>query len=211
MTTFDLHDALLPQNPEALAIQDLGGLFRLHLKKKMTALASICFTEIDQAFVIWGLVTLAIFSLAQFSTLAWTTQAIIAAPLTGIAIGLTSGITWTLASDEKLRWVVLLWAGLMAGGVGITAYGVFEGVVFILTNLCPIWLALCALGYGLMSVGMRSHAFTAASLVHSVAIIAMPFQAHWQLMDTGLVIAYTLFLFSVIPWDMQASETDNPC
>ena len=123
MTTFDLHDALLPQNPEALAIQALGGLYSLHL----------------------------------------------------------------------------------------TAYGVVEGVVFILTNLCPIWLALCALGYGLMSVGMRSHAFTAASLVHSVAIIAMPFQAHWQLMDTGLVIAYTLFFFSVIPWDMQASETDNPC
>jgi len=192
-------------------MQDLNGLLKLHLRRRAQRVAGICFTEIDQAFVIWGVLALSIFLLAQFSSLNWTHQAVIDAAFTGAGIASTSGLTWQLATDEKLRWVVFLWAGLMSAGMVITAYGIFAGVGLILANLCPIWLSLCALGYGAMAVGMRSHAFTAASLVHSVAILTLHHQPSWQFLITGAVMSITLLFFSVVPWDMQASEIDSPC
>ncbi|MEO1619808.1 MAG: hypothetical protein AAFU53_02110 [Cyanobacteria bacterium J06632_3] len=211
MTSFDLSNTRVPRDSEALSMQDLNGLLKIHLNQRIQRLSDICFTEIDQAFLIWGVLTLAIFSLAQFSYLDWTTQAIADAVLTGIGIASTSGLTWKLASDEQLRWVIVLWAGFMATGVLITAYGIFYSIGFILLNLCPIWLALCALAYGIMAVGMRSHAFTAASLVHSVAILSLHHQPAWQFLTSGLVIALTLFFFSIVPWDMQASEVEGQC
>ncbi|MEO0770092.1 MAG: hypothetical protein AAFY72_11790 [Cyanobacteria bacterium J06649_4] len=216
MTSFDLSDTpvphhLVPQSPNALGMQDLNGLLRVHLNQRIQQLSDLCFTEIDQAFLIWGSLTLAIFSLAQFSHLSWTTQAVADAALTGIGIASTSGLTWKLASDEKLRWVIFLWAALMTAGIVVTACGIFGGVGTILLNLCPIWLALCALGYGAMAVGMRSHAFTAASLVHSVTILGLHHQPGWQFLTSGLVMALTLVFFSVVPWDMQASEVEGQC
>lgn len=216
MTSFNLRDisashSSVLQHSEALSMQDLNGLLKVHLRNRARRIAGICFTEIDQAFVIWGAVAVGIFLLAQFSNLGWHTQAIFDAALTGAGIASTSGLTWQLASDEKLRWVIFLWAGLMSAGMTLTAYGIFAGVGLILANLCPIWLALCALGYGAMAVGMRSHAFTAASLVHSLAILVLHHQPSWQFLTTGVVMGTTLFFFSVVPWDMQASEIDSPC
>ncbi|MEL6603053.1 MAG: hypothetical protein AAFP20_07490 [Cyanobacteria bacterium J06614_10] len=211
MTSFDLRDVPPSQNTESLGMQDLGGLVRAHLRNRVAAISDICFTEIDQAFVIWGLLSLGIFSLAQFSLLSWATQSVVDAALTGFGIVSTAGVTWQLASQERLRWVIFLWAVLMALGMVVTAYGIFGSVGFILINLCRFWLGLCALGYGVMAVGMRSHSFTAASLVHAFAMAILHHQPAWQFLTTGLVMAFTLFFFSVVPWDMQASEIDMPC
>jgi len=172
------------------------------------ALPRICFTEIDQAFLIWGALTLVMFSMGQFSTLNWATQAIADAVLTGIGIATTSGLTWAIASSAKLRWVILLWAVLMSAGTIATAYGIFYGSALILANLCLLWLGLCAAGYGVMAVGMRSRCFTAAFWVHLSAIIGftstVAYTANWQFFSSGLVMASTLFFFSVVPWDMEA-------
>ncbi|MEL6160537.1 MAG: hypothetical protein AAFQ40_08880 [Cyanobacteria bacterium J06623_5] len=211
MTSFDLRDVPQVQTSESLGMQDLGGLVRVHLRNRRIAISDICFTEIDQAFVIWGLLSLCIFSLGQFSLLSWSTQSVIDAALTGVGIASTAGVTWQLASQERLRWVIFLWAVLMATGMVVTAYGIFGGVSFILVNLCRFWLALCAAGYGTMAVGMRSHSFAAASLVHAFAMGILHHQPAWQFLTTGLVMTFTLFFFSVVPWDMQASEVDMPC
>ncbi len=196
-------------------MQDLNGLLRVHLKQlpRQTswALPDICFTEIDQAFLIWGWVTLAIFSFAQFSNLSWTTQAIIDAALTGAGISTTSGLTWHLAHSEDLQWVIFLWAGLMSAGMLATTYGIFYSVSFILSNLCLLWLGLCVLGYGAMGIVMRSRCFSAACIVHALAIIGLGNYQSWQFMGCGLIMAATLFFFSVVPWDMQASDSDIPC
>lgn len=200
-------------------MQDLNGLLRVHLKQipqqiprpLSVELPSLCFTEIDQAFLIWGGVTLAIFALAQFSALGWATQAVIDAALTGTGIATTSGLTWRLASSENLRWVIFLWAGLMFTGMLTTTCGIFYGVSFILANLCLLWLSLCAIGYGAMAVWMRSRAFSASCIVHVLAIIGLHYYPSFQFIGSGLIIAVTLFFFSIVPWDMQASEHDMPC
>lgn len=178
------------------------------LDQKLNEPPSICFTEIDLAFLVWGAITLFIFSLAQFSLMSWTMQAIIDAALTGAGIAVTSGLTWAIASCARLRWVVFLWAGLMSAGTVVTAYGVFYsgiayGGVLILSNLCPLWLCLCAAGYGAMAIGMKSRCFTAACLVHGVAIIGLSDASSWQFFSSGLIMASTLFFFSVVPWDAE--------
>lgn len=169
----------------------------------VSALPRHCFTEIDQAFLVWGALTVIIFSLAQFSPISWMTQAVVDAALTGIGIAMTSGLTWAIATQAKLRWVVLLWALLMAAGSLVTAYGIFCGNALILLNLCPLWLGLCAAGYGTMAIGMKSRCFTAAFWVHLGAMVFLSNIASCQFFTSGLVIALTLFFFSVVPWDRE--------
>ncbi|MEM6597946.1 MAG: hypothetical protein AAF635_07225 [Cyanobacteria bacterium P01_C01_bin.69] len=147
-----------------------------------------------------------IFSLAQFSTLGWGTQAVLDAALTGAGIAATSGLTWAIATIAKLRWVIFLWAGLMSAGSVATAYGIFYGNPLILSHLCLLWLGLCAIGYGAMAVGMRSRCFTAAFLVHLSAIVCFGHTSSCQFFSSGLVMALTLFFFSIVSWDMQTSD-----
>ncbi len=172
----------------------------------------MCFTSIDQAFILWGAASAVIFSLAQFSLLSWTTQAVVDAAITGACITWTSRLTWQIAEDANLRWVVFLWAALMASGMALTAYGIFCGVGAILIDLCPLWLGLCTLGYGAMGIKMRSRSFTAAALVHGIGIFSVSFAPSWQFLASGLIMALTLFFFSVVPWDMRTvPTTGEPC
>ena len=199
---------------EAFGMQPLDDWLHRQLAERLNALPSICFTEIDRAFLVWGAVTLVIFSLGQFSPMDWVVQAIIDAALTGVGIAITSGLTWAIACSAKLRWVVLLWAGLMTAGTIATVYGIFYGSIWIVSNLCLIWLVLCAAGYGAMAIGMRSRCFTAASLVHLGAIATLSYTSSCQFFScqfftSGLVMALTLFFFSVVPWDRQTSDLDK--
>lgn len=174
--------------------------------------ASVCFTSIDRAFILWGIASMAIFSLAQFSLLSWTTQAIIDAAITGASIALTSSLTWQIAKEEDLRWVVFLWAILMTGGMALTAYGIFCGVGTLLLNLCSMWLGLCTLGYTVMGFKMRSFSFTSAAVAHGMGIFILDLLPSWQFLASGLVMALTLFFFSIVPWDMRTvPATGEPC
>lgn len=214
MTSFDLNEYTTPRPSEAIAMRDSSGLIKAHFKGCLLTkptLPTLSFSELDQAFIAWGIIAIAIFAIAQFSLLGWQTQAFIDAALTSLGIASTSGLTWRLASSEKLRWVIFLWAGLMSGGMALTAYGIFGSVGLVLLNLCPLWLGLCSLGYLAMGVGLRSRSFTAASLVHGLSIFALPLHPSWQFLTTGLVMAFTLFFFSVVPWDMRSAEADELC
>ena len=196
-------------------MRDLNGLFKAHFRRiaerSIGSLPSVSFTELDQAFTAWGLIALAIFSLAQLSTLSWTTQALIDAALTGAGIVGTAKLTWRLACSESLRWVVGLWTMLMAGGMIATAYGIFYGVGVILANLCLLWLGLCVAGYLAMGVGLRSRSFSSACLVHGLAIVAVQIHPAGQFLISGLVMSLTLFFFSLVSWDMRAAEAEELC
>ena len=171
--------------------------------------ASLGFTSIDQAFILWGVVSMVIFAIAQFSTIGWMTQAVIDAALTGACIACTSGLTWQVATIANLRWVVFLWAALMTVGMVLTTYGIFCGVASILINLCALWLGLCTLAYSVMGIKMRSYSFTGAALVHGAGIASLSQFPAWQFLVSGLVMALPLFFFSVVPWDMHV-EADEP-
>jgi len=191
---------------ESIGVQSPDNLFKRCLErglKTLRALPSVYFSEIDQAFLVWGAVTVFIFSLAQFSAMSWTTQAVLDAALTGAGIAITSGLTWAIAMDATLRWVIVLWAVLMSAGTVTTVYGIFCSNVLILLSLCPLWLGLCGAGYGAMAIGMKSRCFTAACWVHFVAIAGLHYLPNGQFFSTGLVMALTLFFFSVVPWDRE--------
>jgi hypothetical protein len=231
MTYFELNEPLLPPHPETVGMQDLNGLIKAHLKqaKKQTnqqtigqiahqlaevirsPFSAVSLSQLDQAFIAWGFIALAIFSLAQFSQMSWTTQSLLDAALTGIGIALTAKLTWRLACSERLRWVVGLWSVLMAGGTLATVYGIFYSIGIILANLCPLWLGLCSAGYLAMGIGLRSRCFSAASVVHAIAILEIAIHPGSQFFTSGLVMALTLFFFSVVPWDMRAIEAEELC
>ena len=200
---------------QAVNLQASVVLLRRHFTHSLQGLLSWHFTKIDQAFLLWSALTLFIFSLGQFSTISWTSQAVLDAALTGMVISVTSGLTWAIAGIAKLRWVIFLWAGLISAGTIATAYGIFCGSALILPNLCLLWLSLCVAGYGVMAIGMKSRCFTAACWVH-LAALALPlcksfaglrytdsYVGGWQFFNSGLVIASTLFFFSVVPWDIH--------
>ncbi|MBE9063102.1 hypothetical protein [cf. Phormidesmis sp. LEGE 11477] len=210
MTSFDFRDTLETFKNESLCMQDLSRLLDAHFRQRIQNWPGFCFSFIDQAFLIWGGLTLVIFLMGQFSSVSWMTQATFDAALTGVGIASTSGLTWTLIDDERLNWVIFMWAGLMSVGMVVTACGIYGCISAIMVSLCPLWMGLCALGYGAMAVGMRSHAFTAACLVHTLAIALLYHQPSWQYLTTGLVISLTLVFFSVVPWDMQTDEVDTP-
>ncbi len=218
MIAFDSRDFSKPFLAEQTSsMQTPGRVIKRHFTYRLHTLPRLCFTVIDQAFIVWGVVTLVIFSLAQFSTMSWTIQAIVDAALTGAGIAIASELTWVIASSARLRWVILLWAGLMALGTVATAYGIFYSSVLILSNLCVLWLGLCAVGYGAMAMGMQSRCFTAACLVHVGAIFlqkgffiaALDYTSGCQFFTSGLVMALTLFFFSVVPWDMHSFGNDT--
>ncbi|MGB3298239.1 MAG: hypothetical protein WBA76_08205 [Phormidesmis sp.] len=215
MTFFELNEPLLPPQSETVGMQDLHRLVRAQFKCIAERLAmpfpSVSFTELDQAFLVWGFIALTIFALPQFSGLSWTKQALIDAALTGLGIVSTAKLTWRLACSENLRWVVGLWTALMSGGMVATAYGIFYSVGIILANLCLLWLGLCTAGYLAMGVGLRSRSFTLASLVHGLAIMALQIHPAGQFFISGLVMSLTLFFFSVVPWDMRAVEAEELC
>jgi len=196
---------------ETIGLQDLSGWLKVNTQQRINRLPHICLTELDQAFVAWGVIALIIFSIAQFSTLSWSDQAVIDAALTGAGVAGTSGLTWQIATIAKLRWVVFLWAALMCLGMALTAYGIFGGVAIILANLCGLWMGLCALGYGMMAVGMGSWSFTACFWLHGFAIASIYNQPEWQFLISGIVMSLTLFFFSIVPWDMQDAAADDPC
>ena len=213
MTFFHLHDAIETEENQSLGMQDIGGLLSVLLKQRTQFWPSFTqfwpsfeLSPIDQAFLIWAGITLVIFLMGQFSSVSWAMQTVVDAALTGVGIASTSRLNWALVEDERLNWVIALWAVLMTAGMCVSAYGIYACESLIMVNLCPLWMGLCALGYGAMAMGMRSHAFTAACLVHALAIALLNHQPSWQYLTTGLVISLTLIFFSIVPWDMQVEE-----
>ncbi len=211
MTSFDLTTPALSSDTKALSLQNLNGLLRASFQRRRFAQLRHYFhlSELDQAFVWWGAIALTVFALGEFSQLSWTTQAVIDAALTGAGIAGTAGLTWLIACEAKLRWVVCLWAVLMMAGMIVTAGGIFGGIGTILANLCLLWVGLCAVGYGAMAWGMRSRCFSAASLIHSLAMVWLCRQPGSQFLTSGLVMGLTLFFFSIVPWDMRMAEADG--
>jgi hypothetical protein len=66
-----------------------------------------------------------------------------------------------------------------------------------------MWLGLSAIGYICTGIGMRSRAFTLASLVHLLGIAVLPYLGSWQFLSTGIVIAASLLVFAGVQWDMR--------
>ena len=203
MTFFNPTEPLVRRKQEHLDVQDLEGLWQLNWRMGGIGLFQAAYTRVDQAFLLWGIITAIIFTTAQFCPLSWRSQALVWSVLSlAGSLGMIS-LTGFWAKIEHVSWVVYTWAILMMTGVVMTDLGIFLGLSSVLINLCPLWLGLSAAGYLLTGIGLRSRTLTLFGIIHSLSIFILPFVAPWQFLVTGIVIAASLFLLAQLQWDMR--------
>lgn len=203
MTFFNPTESLFRPKQEALDIQDALGSWKLEFKLGMNTLFSTIYTRIDQVFLVWGLLTLVMFTVGQLLPLSWSVLAVAWSVLTVLGtIGMAS-LTLFWARVESLVWLIHLWVALMLVGMAVTDYGIFCNSGVILMNLCPLWLGLSALGYGVTGVGLRSRAFLFVAVIHLCSIWFLPVVIGWQFLATGIVIGGSLLLLAQVQWDMR--------
>jgi hypothetical protein len=203
MTFFNPSEPIIRSKQEALDFQDRQGLLSLDLKLGDKTLISVFYTRIDQVFILWGLISAAIFITAQFAPISWVIQAGLWSALTLIGTMGMVVLTHFWVKVERLRWVLYFWVILMLTGVVLTDLSIFLSWGPILMRLCPMWMGLSALGYFGTGVGMRSRAFTLASIVHLLGIAVLPYLGGWQFLSTGIVMAASLLMFAGVQWDMR--------
>ena len=204
MTFFNPAEPLVRSKQEALDFQDRQGLLRIHLQVGNKTLISSFYSRIDQAFIVWGWITAAIFINAQFLPVSWYVQAMFWSALTLVGTVGMVVLTHFWVKVERLRWVLYSWVALMLFGVVLTDLGLFLGWGLVLMNLCQLWLGLSTIGYFFTGVGMRSRTFLINGLVHLLGIGILPYVGSWQFLTTGLVMAGTLLLLAEVQWDMRS-------
>lgn len=206
---FNATEPILRRKQHALDVQDLCGLLRVRFKIGQAQLFSSLYTRVDQAFLLWGWITLIIFAAAQFLPVSWITQAYVWSFLTLVGTVAMIGLTRFWTRIEQLSWVSYGWGGLMIAAVSLTDLGLFCGWAPVLMHLCDLWLGTCALGYLLTGIGLRSRAFLMIGLVHLGSMALLPVVGGWQFLFTGAVMGGSLLLLSEVQWDMR-SAIDSP-
>lgn len=185
----------------AFQVGDLPGLWRIHWQIKGVTLVSTFYTQHDQACILWGLTSAAIFGMAQFLPVSWIAQTIFSSALTLIAVIGMLALTQRWVKLENLDWVLYCWVTLMLVGMVLTDLSVFLGWGTVLMNLCPLWLGLSAIGYLLTGIRMRSRLILLTAIIHLLAILILPYVGGWQCLTTGIVVGGSVLLLAVLQWD----------
>lgn len=185
----------------AFAIEDLPGLWRLHWQLGQTTIFSTFYTRIDQACLLWGIISGIIFLTAQFASIDWATQAVFWSGLTLLGTGAMVKLSENCTTIEPLNQVASAWVFLMLSGLLLTDLSIFLGWAPILMQLPLLWLLLNAFGYLYTGLKMRSRAFLLICCVHLLTIVTLPYISVWQFLETGLVIGLSSVLLAVLQWD----------
>lgn len=201
MSFFNPNQSVLEHKQLIWTSEELEEMRCIELKFSPQIHLSGIYTCIDQAFVIWGLISAIIFITAQFSPLNWLNQAIIWSILTIVGTLAMIKLTFYWVKFQKLEWLVYLWSVLMLTGLIITDLGIFYGWSWVLVNLCPLWLLLSAIGYLGTGFAVRSRALFLAAFIHAIAILFLPMVISWQFLFTGLIMTSNLLLYAEKQWD----------
>jgi len=204
MSFFNIQEPILRRKQTHLDVQDLKGLLSWRWQIKQRTIISWLYTRIDQVFLLWGWIVGLIFLTPQvFPAISWVDQAIWWSVLSVAGAGGMAGLAWFWVTVERLRWLIYLWCELVVGGVALTDYGIFASSGIILANLCALWLAICAVGYGAMGLGMRSRTFLAIAGLHIAAIPLLDMVPAHQFLVTAMVMSGSLFALAELQWDMR--------
>ncbi len=203
MSFFPTNQPIFSKKPDPNTIQDCQGLWRIRWKIGGRSLFKQFYTRIDQSMMVWALVTATIFFTAQFFPISWTTQAIAWSILTLAATAMMCYLSWFWVTVEEVRWTVYWWVFLMVGGTILTDASIAYGWGEILIRLCPLWLALCGLGYVGTGSALRSRSTLLAAGFHFLGIAILPAFSGWEYLVTGLIMTGTLVLFCERRWDMR--------
>lgn len=182
---------------------DLHGVVRIRWGNPAKPFLSTYLTQLDQALLVWGGATAAIFLIAQFYAFSWTFQAVIWSVLSGVATLVSGKLGWFWVSSRRQRWILYTWSLVVLMGLLLTAYGIFAGLPMVLVNLCPVWLVLCAIGYFATGIGIQAPAFMLSGAVHLAIIPALVTFPAWQFFWTGVTMSGCLFCLALLQWDHQ--------
>nr|WP_290222189.1 hypothetical protein [Trichocoleus desertorum] len=206
---FNFDIPLVRFKESAFAIEDLPGLWRIHWQVGGQTIISTFYTRIDQACILWGVISIAIFATAQFLPINWSLQAVLWSVLTVLGTLGMRRLTAPWSQFEHFKWVLRWWAWLMLGGLVITDLSIFLGWSGMLLQLCPLWLGLNAVGYLGTGWRMRSRAFILVALIHLLGIFILPYFAAWQFLLTGVVIGVNALLLAELQWDSSGNCTQE--
>ncbi|MER3432874.1 MAG: hypothetical protein C4288_05430 [Leptolyngbya sp. ERB_1_1] len=198
---FSLTSPLLRRKRSAFEVEDLPGLWRVHWQLGDKTVLSTFYTRIDQACLIWGLISTLIFSIAQFCILDWRLQAILWTGLTFIGTIAMLKLSHHWRVIKPLSDVIDVWVFLMLFGVVLTDLSVFLGWGQILLHLCPLWLVLDGIGYLYTGAKMRSRAFAFIGLLNIAGLAVLPYVSAWQFLTTGLITGISTLLMAELQWD----------
>lgn len=200
MSFFNPNIPLLCRKRNVLELQPLPGLWRFHWQVGNVTLFSTFYTQLDQACLVWGVISTVIFVTAQLCPISWLTQAIWWSALTVIG---TIGMVALTPSWVKveLGWIVYNWIVLMGFGLILTDLSIFFSWGQVLMYLCPLWLGLIALGYLCTGLGMRSRTVVLIGLFHFLSIAILPYIEAWQFLATGVITGGSSILLAEFQWD----------
>lgn len=203
MLFFNPNTPVIQCKQTALDVQDLRGLLNINIRVWKLTLFSAIYTRVDQAILLWAILTLAIFSVAQFWPMSWKIQSVVWSSLTTLGVIGMCSLTHFWATVERLSWVIWMWASLVILGLLVTNVGIFFGVGWVLINLCSIWLGISSVGYLLTALGLQSRTFLVATAIHLVGIGFIHLVPGWLFLTTGFIMGGTLWLLSELQWDMR--------
>lgn len=198
---FSLRSSFLRRKRSAFEIEDLPGLWRVHLQLGDKTVLSTFYTRIDQACLAWGIISTLIFTTAQFCLIDWQLQAILWTGLTllGTIVMLELSRDWR--ATKPLGSVINAWIFLMLFGVALTDLSILFTWGQVLINLCSLWLVLDGIGYVYTGVKMRSRAFAFIGLLNFAGIAILPYVGAWQFLTTGLITGISTLLMAELQWD----------
>ncbi len=206
MRAFNPSEPILRRKQHDLAAQDEKGLWRIHWRIGSITLFDSFFTRIDQVFLIWGLLTLLIFSTAQFLYLDWMVQAEVWSVLALMGVVLMAVLSWCWVVVEKVSWLIGYWALVIGVGILLTYLSITHVWEEIVLHLGPMWLLLSALGYLGTGFSLRSRALILAGILHGLSAFIFINVMDWQFLGTGLIHGGSLFLLGLCQWDMYPPQ-----
>lgn len=205
MSFFNPNVPLLCRKQSVLELPPLPGLWRFHWQLGHSIVISTFYTRLDQACLLWGVISIVIFATAQFFPISWFTQAILWSILSVIGtVGMVM-LTPSWLRTEGLGWILDSWIILMGLGVVITDLSIFLGWGEVIMYLCPLWLGLTALGYFCTGLGMRSRTLILTGLIHLLSIAILPYVGSWQFLTTGIVMGGSGLLLAEFQWDSSGT------
>ena len=205
MTYFNPSAPLLCRKQSIFDLPEMPGLWRFHWQIGNITVFSTFYTRLDQACIVWGVISIVIFAAAQFLPISWLTQAVWWSALTVIGTVGMVVLTPSWLRTEGLGWVLDSWIFLMVFGLVLTDLSIFLGWGEVLTYLCPLWLGLVALGYLCTGLGMRSRTLILTGLIHLLSIGILPYVGTWQFLATGIVMGGSVLLLAEFQWDSSGT------
>ncbi|MEG3836998.1 MULTISPECIES: hypothetical protein [unclassified Microcoleus] len=203
MTFFNCSVPPLRRKQLNIEVPELEGLWQVQFPLGKDRFYSQFYTCLDRTCLLWSLLLIPMFGTAQFFSVSWMLQAGLWSALSLVGTAAMVSMTYSWVKIERLLWVLYGWVILMLLGLLLTDLAIFLSWGKVLANLCPLWLGMSGIGYLGTGFAVRSRALLAASLLHLVGILILPYTGGWSFLFTGTVMVFSLLVLAELQWDMR--------